>query len=116
MFLGSSVVEQSAVNRSVAGSSPARGAIIHLLKFLIKINAHKAQIMGNIYILKVIPKYFAETPTTPGPIINPEKANVIRLAIVVGIFSVVDLIACRITIGLVFPVAKPNKREPRDIK
>ena len=67
-------------------------------------------------MLKDIHKYFAETPTKPGPIINPEKANVIRLAIVVGIFSVVDLIACRITIGLVFPVAKPNKREPRDIK
>ena len=26
MFLGSSVVEQTAVNRSVAGSNPARGA------------------------------------------------------------------------------------------
>ena len=110
------MVEQSAVNRSVAGSSPARGAIIHLIKFLIKINAHKAHIIGKIYILKVIPKYFAETPTTPGPIINPEKANVIRLAIVVGIFSVVDLIACLITIGFVFPVAKPNKKEPKDIK
>ncbi len=27
MFLGSSVVEQAAVNRLVAGSNPARGAI-----------------------------------------------------------------------------------------
>ena len=27
LFLGSSVVEQTAVNRSVAGSNPARGAI-----------------------------------------------------------------------------------------
>jgi hypothetical protein len=29
IFLGSSVVEQTAVNRSVAGSNPARGAIFH---------------------------------------------------------------------------------------
>ena len=32
MFPGSSVVEQSAVNRSVAGSSPARGATFHHLQ------------------------------------------------------------------------------------
>ena len=34
MFLGSSVVEQTAVNRSVAGSSPARGASTYNLLFL----------------------------------------------------------------------------------
>ncbi len=34
MFLGSSVVEQTAVNRSVAGSSPARGASTYSLLFL----------------------------------------------------------------------------------
>ena len=68
------------------------------------------------HLVNNVPKYFAETPTKPGPIINPEKANVIRLAIVVGIFSDVDLIACRITIGLVFPVAKPNKNAPNAIR
>ncbi len=34
MFLGSLVVEQTAVNRSVAGSSPARGAIPQFLTTL----------------------------------------------------------------------------------
>ena len=57
----------------------------------------------------------AETPTKPGPIINPEKANVIKLAIVVGMFSVVDLIACLITIGFVFPVANPKIKEAKAI-
>ena len=37
MFRGSSVVEQSAVNRSVAGSSPARGANLKI-KFLLQLN------------------------------------------------------------------------------
>ena len=32
LFLGSSVVEQTAVNRSVAGSNPARGAIFCSIK------------------------------------------------------------------------------------
>ena len=35
-FLGSSVVEQTAVNRSVAGSNPARGAIPYDLWFFQK--------------------------------------------------------------------------------
>ena len=34
MFLGSSVVEHPAVNRTVAGSSPARGAIFLIFYFL----------------------------------------------------------------------------------
>ena len=55
-----------------------------------------------------MPIYLAVKPTIPGPIINPENANVIKFAIVVGIFSLVDLIACLITIGFVFPVAKPK--------
>ena len=63
-------------------------------------------------MLKVMPKYLADKPTNPGPIIKPENAKVIKFAIVVGIFSSVDLIACFITIGLVLPVAKPKINAP----
>ena len=43
MFLGSSVVEQSAVNRSVAGSSPARGANKITIKLLNYINKDESK-------------------------------------------------------------------------
>lgn len=51
MFLGSSVVEQTAVNRSVAGSSPARGAIPYDLLFFQKYQTGNAESTQDFTLL-----------------------------------------------------------------